>query len=267
MHDWGGGFPDESASARSAGAAVTLAVLDRHRDPQRFAAAQRAQLGAGTTIRRSTSFAEQRASAPGQTGRSPALLPGEQADHGGRRLCASRRRSAACAPRAQREGLRESAGGLARSLDHLDQVLNPLATRKGSRRSAALRAIMLTATPRQRNDGMSDYLVKRLIGALPVLFGVVRRHLLSDAADTRRHHRRDAGPDGDLGVAREELRHALGLDQPILVQYVPWLVEGIVGRLRRDRWPPSLPVKRPARPAEIRPAPSFLAAASLACCR
>jgi peptide/nickel transport system permease protein len=75
---------------------------------------------------------------------------------------------------------------------------------------------------------MSDYLIKRLIGALPVLFGVsvviffLMQMIPGDITAVM------LGPMATQ-VAREELRHALGLDQPILVQYVKWLTTVLSG--------------------------------------
>jgi peptide/nickel transport system permease protein len=79
-----------------------------------------------------------------------------------------------------------------------------------------------------RNDGMSDYLIKRLIGALPVLFGVsivifFLMHIIpGDAAVAK------LGPMA-TETAKAELRHALGLDQPFLVQYARWLGAAVSG--------------------------------------
>jgi peptide/nickel transport system permease protein len=104
---------------------------------------------------------------------------------------------------------------------------------------------MLTSSLASRNDGMSDYLIKRLIGALPVLFGVsvviffLMQMIPGDITAVM------LGPMATQ-VAREELRHALGLDQPILVQYV-MADDGAVGRFRhvdrhqRAGQPPVLP--------------------------
>lgn len=69
---------------------------------------------------------------------------------------------------------------------------------------------------------MSDYLIKRLIGALPVLFGVsvvifLLMHMIPGDITAAL-----LGPMA-TEAARADLRHALGLDQPLLVQYVKWL--------------------------------------------
>src|SRR5262245_52324734 len=75
---------------------------------------------------------------------------------------------------------------------------------------------------------MSDYVIKRLIGALPVLFGVsvviffIMQMIPGDITAAM------LGPMATQ-VAREELRHALGLDQPIIVQYVKWLTRVLSG--------------------------------------
>ena len=69
---------------------------------------------------------------------------------------------------------------------------------------------------------MSDYLIKRLIGALPVLFGVsvviffLMQMIPGDITAVL------LGPMA-TEVAKAQLRHALGLDQPIFFQYVKWL--------------------------------------------
>jgi peptide/nickel transport system permease protein len=69
---------------------------------------------------------------------------------------------------------------------------------------------------------MSDYVIKRLIGALPVLFGVsvvifFLMHMIPGDITAAL-----LGPMA-TETAKEQLRHALGLDQPLLVQYVKWL--------------------------------------------
>ena len=75
---------------------------------------------------------------------------------------------------------------------------------------------------------MSDYLIKRLIGALPVLFGVsvvifALMHMIPGDITSAL-----LGPMA-TEAAREQLRHALGLDQPLLVQYVKWLTTVLSG--------------------------------------
>src|SRR5262249_48062826 len=122
---------------------------------------------------------------------------------------------AARAAGAERERLRQSAGGLARSLDDLDRVLERLPCG-----TAAAAAVPHGLTGRR--DGMSDYLIKRLIGALPVLFGVsvvifLLMHMIPGVITAAL-----LGPMA-TEAARADLRHALGLDQPLLVQYVKWL--------------------------------------------
>jgi peptide/nickel transport system permease protein len=75
---------------------------------------------------------------------------------------------------------------------------------------------------------MSDYLIKRLIGALPVLFGVsvvifALMHMIPGDITSAL-----LGPMA-TEAAREQLRHVLGLDQPLLVQYVKWLTTVLSG--------------------------------------
>jgi peptide/nickel transport system permease protein len=75
---------------------------------------------------------------------------------------------------------------------------------------------------------MKAYLLKRLVGALPVLFGVsvvifVLMHLApGDIADAL------LGPQA-TEAAKVQLRAALGLDQPWPVQYVKWLTTVLSG--------------------------------------
>jgi peptide/nickel transport system permease protein len=106
---------------------------------------------------------------------------------------------------------------------------------------------------------MGEYLIKRLIGALPVLFGVsvvvfflmyiipgdVTNALLGPMATEQ---------------AREELRHALGLDQPVFVQYMKWLTTVLSGDFGMSI-ATSLPVSHLVLPKFLNTA--ILAAASL----
>jgi peptide/nickel transport system permease protein len=80
---------------------------------------------------------------------------------------------------------------------------------------------------------MSDYLIKRLIGALPVLFGVsvvifFLMHMIPGDITAAL-----LGPMA-TEAAKEQLRHALGLDQPLLVQYVKWLGTVLSGDFGRS---------------------------------
>jgi peptide/nickel transport system permease protein len=80
---------------------------------------------------------------------------------------------------------------------------------------------------------MSDYLIKRLIGALPVLFGVsvvifFLMHMIPGDITAAL-----LGPMA-TEAAKEQLRHALGLDQPLLVQYVKWLGTALSGDFGRS---------------------------------
>jgi peptide/nickel transport system permease protein len=80
---------------------------------------------------------------------------------------------------------------------------------------------------------MSDYLIKRLIGALPVLFGVsvvifFLMHVIPGDITAAL-----LGPMA-TEAAKEQLRHALGLDQPLLVQYVKWLGTVLSGDFGRS---------------------------------
>jgi peptide/nickel transport system permease protein len=75
---------------------------------------------------------------------------------------------------------------------------------------------------------MGDYLIKRLVGALPVLFGVsvvifALMHMIPGDITSAL-----LGPMA-TEAAREQLRHVLGLDQPLLVQYVKWLTTVLSG--------------------------------------
>jgi len=75
---------------------------------------------------------------------------------------------------------------------------------------------------------MSDYVIKRLIGALPVLFGVsvviffLMQMIPGDIATAK------LGPMA-TEVAKAQFRHAYGLDQPIPVQYMKWLTTVLSG--------------------------------------
>jgi peptide/nickel transport system permease protein len=106
---------------------------------------------------------------------------------------------------------------------------------------------------------MSDYLVKRLIGALPVLFGVsvvifFLMHMIPGDITAAL-----LGPMA-TEAARADLRHALGLDQPLLVQYVKWLSTVLSGDFGRSI-ATSLPVSHLVLPKFVNTV--ILAAASL----
>src|SRR5215212_3755532 len=92
---------------------------------------------------------------------------------------------------------------------------------------------------------MQTYIAKRLLLAIPTLFGVsvivflILRAIPGDAALMAL----GAGASGEGGsnlAALQELRHQWGLDQPLPVQYVVW-----VGRVVRGDLGDSLVSKRP----------------------
>ena len=80
---------------------------------------------------------------------------------------------------------------------------------------------------------MTAFITRRLVGVLPVMLGVsVVIFLLiqlapGDAATVL------LGPQASE-AAKQELRHVLGLDQPLPVQYVAWLVRTLSGDLGRS---------------------------------
>ena len=75
---------------------------------------------------------------------------------------------------------------------------------------------------------MGAFLAKRFLGVLPVIFGVsIVIFLLVQLApgDTATVL---LGPQA-TEAAKEQLRHALGLDRPLLVQYFAWLGRTLTG--------------------------------------
>lgn len=82
-------------------------------------------------------------------------------------------------------------------------------------------------------EGMRQYVMKRLLLLLPTILGIslvvfVIVHLLpGDPADTL------LGTDYNAAFAAQ-LRHAWGLDQPLVVQYVKWLAHVLQGNWGRS---------------------------------
>lgn len=78
---------------------------------------------------------------------------------------------------------------------------------------------------------MANYIVKRILGALPVFFGItllvfflmnMAPATIADAA---------GGGEASSAVMRAALEANLGLDQPIPVRYILWLKELLTGDL------------------------------------
>jgi peptide/nickel transport system permease protein len=95
------------------------------------------------------------------------------------------------------------------------------------------------------NSGMRDYIIRRIILLIPVLFGVVTLVFLlvhfipGDPVDLML---------GDQAVEsdKEILRHHLGLDKPILEQYIDYIggiIKGDLGTSIVTRQPVSLEIK------------------------
>jgi peptide/nickel transport system permease protein len=82
---------------------------------------------------------------------------------------------------------------------------------------------------------LGGYILKRLVLALPVLFGItvvvflLVRLIPGDVIDAM------LGTEGSLRPeVREQLRKTLGLDRPLYVQYVTWLADIVRGDLGRS---------------------------------
>lgn len=78
---------------------------------------------------------------------------------------------------------------------------------------------------------MAQYLVKRVLGALPVFFGITLLvfFLMNMAPATIADLA--GGEDASSAAARAALEANLGLDQPLPVRYVLWLKELLTGDL------------------------------------
>src|SRR5947209_7132444 len=79
---------------------------------------------------------------------------------------------------------------------------------------------------------MGQYVLRRLLAAIPVAVGVATivfliTHLSGDPVDIM------LGPSAPP-EAREALRHQLGLDHPLPVQYVTWLANAAHGDLGKS---------------------------------